>query len=381
MVDTSLDSFHFYFLVAVLQGFVLAGLIVFRKPIGRANVYVGVLVFLISLSLLHGVLEQSIHAFNARFLFPLEYGFLLGPLIYFHIRQVVDPDFSISVKAWHHFIPSLILDILLYVIFFSYVSRNSDWAEANLSAIQLIFFAVAILFAVHISLYIFGAYRCVQKASIKPKEYMPTVKRWSAIFIGFWIATPVLMIITILWAVLNIRIFDDNAFMVYNPVGILKAICIYSIGYIYLLKYVPLLNKYVKDHERTLTVRHSPEEIFQKQQQLKRALEQGEVYKDEKLTVNKLARHLGWPESEVSQIIGEVFDSNFNDLVNSYRVQAFKDLVVKPENQRYSIMGLAEKAGFNSKTSFYRAFKKECGQTPSEYLALINPPKESQKAI
>src|SRR5688572_15019265 len=108
MLDTSLDSFHFYFLVAVLQGFILAALIGFRKPLNRSNSYVGILVFLISLSLLHGVLEESIHAFNARFLFPLEYGFLLGPLIYFHIRQMVDPDFKISIRQIYHFIPSLV---------------------------------------------------------------------------------------------------------------------------------------------------------------------------------------------------------------------------------------------------------------------------------
>ncbi len=101
-------------------------------------------------------------------------------------------------------------------------------------------------------------------------------------------------------------------------------------------------------------------------------MERGELYKDEKLTVEKLAKHLGWSARDVSGIISERFDLNFNDFINTYRVKAFKAMAEQPENKKYSIMGLAEKAGFNSKASFYRAFKRECGQTPSEFFASKN---------
>src|SRR6187455_3441508 len=118
MLDTSLDSFHFYFLVAVLQGFILFLLIIFQKPLKGPTVFFGILVFLVSLSLLHGVLEESFHAFNTRFLFPMEYGFALGPITYFHVRYIADPNFRFKSRHLLHFIPSLLFDVMLFFGFF-----------------------------------------------------------------------------------------------------------------------------------------------------------------------------------------------------------------------------------------------------------------------
>jgi len=38
-----------------------------------------------------------------------------------------------------------------------------------------------------------------------------------------------------------------------------------------------------------------------------------------------------------------------------------------PENRKLTLLSLAYEAGFNSKASFFRVFKKQTGQTPSEY--------------
>src|SRR6187402_2303724 len=171
MLDTSLDSFHFYFLVAVLQGFILSLLIVFQRPLKGYTFYFGILVFLISLSPLHGVLEESIHAFNTRFLFPMEYGFALGPITYFHIRYIADPDFRFQQRHLLHFIPSLLFDVMLFFGFFGYAAMNEAWAETNIRSIQMLFLSVALLFIVYTSLYLYYMWRTAFAAEIKPREY------------------------------------------------------------------------------------------------------------------------------------------------------------------------------------------------------------------
>jgi AraC-like DNA-binding protein len=374
MPDTSLDSSHFYFLVAVLQGFILAVLIIVRKPVITTNVFFGIIVLLFSLSLLHGVLEQSIHAFNARFLFPMEYGFLLGPLCYFHFRQIATPALVLQRRDLLHFIPSLLLDVALYLITFSYIRSNLEWAEAHVAEIQITFLIVALFFIVHVCVYAAVAYRMIGKSEIRPRENAADIQKWSMIFFSLWMVAILVEALVVVSAILNIDIFATNDNLIYNPMGIIKAICIYTLGYWYLIKYHSLLVRHSKSFDRTIVSKYSADEIHQKQQQLHAALEESELYKDEKLTVEKLAKHLGWPARDLSGIIAEQFDLNFNDFVNRYRVRAFKLMAEKPENHKYSIMGLAEKAGFNSKASFYRAFKKECGQTPSEFFAASKTP-------
>ena len=91
MIDTSLDTSNFYFLIAVIQGFVLSLLIFFRQPPRVLHRLLGILIFLFSLSLLHLILEESIHAFNGRFPIPMDFGMAYGPLAYFHVLLIKNP--------------------------------------------------------------------------------------------------------------------------------------------------------------------------------------------------------------------------------------------------------------------------------------------------
>ncbi|WP_099544758.1 helix-turn-helix domain-containing protein [Maribacter sp. 4G9] len=43
-------------------------------------------------------------------------------------------------------------------------------------------------------------------------------------------------------------------------------------------------------------------------------------------------------------------------------------LADEPESQKYLIVGLGQEVDFRSKASFYRAFKKETGMTPSQFI-------------
>ena len=42
-------------------------------------------------------------------------------------------------------------------------------------------------------------------------------------------------------------------------------------------------------------------------------------------------------------------------------------MISNPEYENYSLLAIGLEAGFTSKTTFYKAFKKVTGQTPNEY--------------
>lgn len=57
---------------------------------------------------------------------------------------------------------------------------------------------------------------------------------------------------------------------------------------------------------------------------------------------------------------------NVNDYLNRLRVQHALKLI--QEKPHFSIQAIGEEAGFRSRTTFYRAFLKECGMTPAQYM-------------
>jgi AraC-like DNA-binding protein len=54
--------------------------------------------------------------------------------------------------------------------------------------------------------------------------------------------------------------------------------------------------------------------------------------------------------------------------VNTYRVEYVIDLMKNDEMRNYTLLSIGFEAGFNSKSSFFRIFKKLTGKTPSEYM-------------
>ncbi len=72
--------------------------------------------------------------------------------------------------------------------------------------------------------------------------------------------------------------------------------------------------------------------------------------------------------NQLSWLLNQKMEKNFNEFINHYRVKHFKNLAGDPDNAHISLLGLAYESGFNSKTVFNTYFKKETGMTPSEYL-------------
>jgi AraC-like DNA-binding protein len=91
------------------------------------------------------------------------------------------------------------------------------------------------------------------------------------------------------------------------------------------------------------------------------------TYLDAELSLTSLAGSLGASTNHVSQVINEFDECKFNDFINKRRVaEACRRL----QNSRdTNLLELAMDVGFNSKSSFNRAFRKFAGATPSEYLA------------
>lgn len=96
-------------------------------------------------------------------------------------------------------------------------------------------------------------------------------------------------------------------------------------------------------------------------------MEHEKLYTETELTLQQLSDKVEYPTYQVSQAINEGMKKNFYDLVNGYRVEEAKRLLLDPRNANYTILSVGFEAGFNSKTTFNTVFKKFTGFTPTEF--------------
>lgn len=85
------------------------------------------------------------------------------------------------------------------------------------------------------------------------------------------------------------------------------------------------------------------------------------------ISLGQMADDLDLPYKDLSRVINSGLGMNFFTLINHYRIEEFKRELEKPKNNNLTLLGLAYKCGFNSKTTFNTVFKKVTGQTPSQY--------------
>ncbi|MBU2972573.1 AraC family transcriptional regulator [Pseudoalteromonas sp. C2R02] len=94
------------------------------------------------------------------------------------------------------------------------------------------------------------------------------------------------------------------------------------------------------------------------------AMQQDQLYLDASLSLQKLAKHINTSPNYISQTLNETLGANFFDYINQYRINEAKKQLKETKN---TVLDIAMNVGFNAKSSFYTAFKKEIQQTPSQY--------------
>lgn len=93
------------------------------------------------------------------------------------------------------------------------------------------------------------------------------------------------------------------------------------------------------------------------------------LYLDPLLSMETTASDLGMSKSYFSKLINSYSNYNFSDFINSLRVEQAKKFLSDDEFSQYTIVAIGLECGFNSKSTFYSAFKKFTSETPTTYRA------------
>lgn len=98
-------------------------------------------------------------------------------------------------------------------------------------------------------------------------------------------------------------------------------------------------------------------------EELDLALKRG-LYKDNELSLSSLAKSCNLTNHQASAAINYFSGTNFYDWVNQHRISAAKEVLT---NTTLPVTTIFHQLGFNSKSTFYTAFKRIVGCTPTEY--------------
>ncbi|MEM1260063.1 MAG: helix-turn-helix domain-containing protein, partial [Bacteroidota bacterium] len=89
-------------------------------------------------------------------------------------------------------------------------------------------------------------------------------------------------------------------------------------------------------------------------QKISHALEGDKLYRNNEIGLGDLANYIQQDRYKVSEVINTYYAMNFYALLNRYRINEAKHLLVS--NPLLSVKAIMYEVGFNSKNSFYLAF-------------------------
>jgi len=97
-------------------------------------------------------------------------------------------------------------------------------------------------------------------------------------------------------------------------------------------------------------------------------IEEHKGYRTEGLTIRELALQMNVQEYKLRQAINQNLGfRNFNEFLNSYRIDEACSLLADPANRKMTVLEIVYKVGYKSLAPFNRAFKEITGMTPTTW--------------
>lgn len=323
---------------------------------------------------LYASLHQIIPLFNFAHFFEDGARFLIGPLVYIYIKSIFIKDKGLIKKNLIHFLP-----FLLYWGFFT-VPKIYGLYIGEAIFDYLAFFRgtayLAIIKDVFVLLYIFLSIRLFFEFKLAMKSNYSSFTNanygWLRKFlIGLLLATLFDLGVSISYAVYRPSVDWD--------LGIISAMFLVLVtiylGYHGLKQSMIHLPSFIMHNEavernknaHSSKLNLAKEELDQIKNTLDDVLANEKPYLQQELTLNGLAELVGTTDKKLSALLNHSLNISFYDFINRYRVEEVKEKLSLKEYEKYSLLGLAYTCGFNSKSSFYRSFKKETGISPTSY--------------
>ncbi|HWL00590.1 MAG TPA: helix-turn-helix domain-containing protein [Parapedobacter sp.] len=287
------------------------------------------------------------------------------PCFFLAVTCFVNPTAPLRTAVWH-FIPFFLFCLFAAFVLFPSTYTGSQipfylpppvvWVIRNLFLGQAIFYWCL-------------SFILLRRHQHQIRRFSAAVERIDLAWITFILFAVLAM--TALWllgknyppiaAITPIGYFVLTVFMAYHS---LNQVVIYPVQEDQLAEVIEAITTPTQQYARL-----TDDQVQLLQNKVHQLVVDKELFLDPLLNLPVLAEKVGIGTHELSFVLNQGFGKNFYQYINELRVAEAKRLLVHPDFRHKDITGIAIHAGFNSRTTFYTAFKKITGMTPKAYLS------------
>ncbi len=369
-MELSLISF-LSFLITFQLLFVGIFLITHKKGNRRNNMLLATLFILLGWNMGDLTLQINGIVFKWEFLQHLDDGFfvLYGPILYLYAQAVIFRDFKLSKRNLLHLIPFLLLTLLALSL--SYLVPITS-GEIITNKLPWQFYLVRALMYAHIFVYLGLAYKSIWKYRQIIKNTYSQLDQINLNWLSSSLNTFGLLTIASLFY--NFISSDENETITIVALVLLLIFVFYFVNKVILSALrQPEIFAGIAQNETTkyLGSNLTPSQIKAYKKQLLVLLQNEKSFLNPQVSIGDLSEKLSVSTKHLSQVINQSFHKSFFDFINTYRIQEVQQILKENKDDKLTVLEAMYQAGFNSKSSFNTAFKKETGQTPTEFRKTI----------
>ncbi len=296
---------------------------------------------------------------------------LLPPTLYLYVRSVLHTDFRLRVKDWAHTLPFIIV-ILTFIPRFYVVEDPVLKLQINNNmqpSFELLF--VQIFLYLQMTIYLALIFVAIRRNKLtilnSYSDELKLNKQWLSYFLSLFMVGFALALIR------NVVKFTElqSALNVITPIMMLAGLG-FSCWILWQALNKPELFKGISSQLEAIRFPTGNKKIPTEQAseilaKLELHMQSHKPYLNPTLNIDTLAEEVGVAAQDISLALNHHLGRHFFDFINGYRIAAACAMLASPDCSEKTVIDISLESGFNSKSSFNTAFKKQMQITPSEY--------------
>jgi len=339
------EILFFFGALGAFNGFILSlYFLFFTRKKYLSNLFLGALLFVLSTRIAVTVLVYFNHNLHKTYLQAgLSACLLIGPLLYYALKSGIQKTNRIPLKwKWH--LGIWLFGILMIGLPLPYQNYPILWNDYFVALIFLQWFVYLVFSG-------FESRKLLQEIIQHYNTASPAVKWLGMIFLG------------------NALIFLFY-FLGFARVPFVSCIT-GALAFTFILYLIISILLYRKRTDDLFLLNIQKEKKLNQNetiiltQKLEKVMNEKALFKNPNLSLKELSAEINMPSHQLSQFLNNNLGKNFTSFVNEFRINEACKIITATD--KLTLESIGYDVGFNSKSTFFAAFKKHTGTTPFNY--------------